>query len=536
MGVSSFSELEGLSVLEILSSGSGDIKQMVRDFGRGQFPPAGQELEARSRSGERFPVRARFDPTQLNGEACVQMMLTPLSTASAAVTAGSAEVSAETPAADVPQPVVIEHPAPAPLAPKEAEARADENDPLTGLLRRSVFMHWLDQRLDELPDAHRGGLLFMQPDAPEPAMREARVAQMDACTRALARVIASNLGSTDMACRFGDYAFAMLAQRDGKHQLRELAGTIQQQVHEICREEPELGLPEAFSVGFVLLDPHAHDAESAVVQARAAWFEAKDQGNAVARYKPERSLGLDVSEEASWAQRLRYALDNEDFYTAQYSITNLEGETEGLVENRTFLHEDDADLPYDEFQAGAELTGMASQIDRAVIPGLFRVLANSGARHIINVSSSSLQDFSFANWLRREMASSGVDGSRMVLQWPAAVAREHPKAARRLIEELQPSGCKFSLSGVDGEVRNRATIGEFEPNYVRLDPQLTNNLHSNQETSELTKQVVREARAVNALTIASDVSNSNDLAILWQCGVKLVSGDFLQSAPRVIGI
>jgi hypothetical protein len=48
--------------------------------------------------------------------------------------------------------------------------------------------------------------------------------------------------------------------------------------------------------------------------------------------------------------------------------------------------------------------------------------------------------------------------------------------------------------------------------------------------------VVKDARAANAVAIASDVSTSSDLAILWQCGVKLVSGDFLQEAPRVIGV
>ena len=534
MKVKSFSELEGVSLLEILHSDQHDLKQLLRGFGHDEFPKQRLEFIAKAMSGEEFPVSVRFDPTRLDGEACVQVLLRTAGELSnpAAVTVTS--IDEQSGHGDVRLP--DDGHAPPPMAPKEAAARAGDSDPLTGLLRRAVFMQWLEQRIDSMPEDRRGGLFYLQPDTADNALAEASVAQMDRYTRALARAISQHMGAEDLACRFGDYSFALLAQRADKNQLRDLAGLVRKQVHELDAQEPELSLPKAFSIGFVLLDAHSHDAETAIAQSRAAWRQAHESGDSIVRYKPERALGLDDSEEAQWKHRLRYALDNEDFYTAQYVITNLEGETEGLIENRTFLHEDDADLPLDEFRAAAEVTGMASQIDRYIIPALFRVLAGSKERHIINISSRSLQDFSFPSWLRREMITAGVDGAQLVLQWPVSAAREHPKAARRLIEELQTSGCRFSLSGMDGELQNRALAGEFEPAYIRLDPLLTTDLRSHPEHADLINLVVREARAIDALTIASDVSNSNDLAMLWQCGVKLVSGDFLQSAPRVIGV
>jgi EAL domain-containing protein (putative c-di-GMP-specific phosphodiesterase class I) len=110
------------------------------------------------------------------------------------------------------------------------------------------------------------------------------------------------------------------------------------------------------------------------------------------------------------------------------------------------------------------------------------------------------------------------------------------KAARRLIEELAPTGCGFALAEMNGDPRNRHLARELKPRFLRLQSSLTHDLREHSDHVEQIEQVVHDARAIDAVTIASDVGNSSDLAVLWQCGVKLVSGDFLQDTPRVIGV
>lgn len=521
LGLESFPELEGVSLLEILSSENQDLKQLLRELSNGHFPEKPMHFNALSKNKDSVQVSARFFPTVLDGEPCIQMLLKPSVQA-----LPKTKTEHDTP----PQ----SHPMTA-VAPREANAQAGDRDPLTGLLRRQVFMQGLEQRIDQIPDHQRAALFYLQASDTESALAEASVALMDQYTSMLARVISHHLDSDSLACRFGDYSFALLTLRSGKSRLEAFADDLYTSAVKLVEEEPELTLPAKYSVGFAMLDSHTHHAETAVSQAREAWRQAVADGFHTLRFKPVRGLGLDANEETQWAQRLRYALDNEDFYTAQYDVTNLEGEAEGLVENRTFLQEDNEEVPFEEFQAVADQVGMASSIDRYIIPHLFHALSNSKQRHIINISSSSLQDFSFASWLRREMNNSGVDSTHLILQWPAAAACDHPKAARRLIEELQPSGCKFSLSGMDGEQKHRALISEFEPDFIRLHAQLTRGLQDRPDAAELIRKLVRDARSVNALSIASDVGDSTDLATLWQCGVKLVAGDFLQEAPRVIG-
>ena len=75
---------------------------------------------------------------------------------------------------------------------------------------------------------------------------------------------------------------------------------------------------------------------------------------------------LVMTGETDWVERVRYALNNRDFYTVQQSIVDLEGENEGLFENRTFMREEDGDTPASEFMPHAERNDLGSTIDRHI--------------------------------------------------------------------------------------------------------------------------------------------------------------------------
>ena len=47
-------------------------------------------------------------------------------------------------------------------------------------------------------------------------------------------------------------------------------------------------------------------------------------------------------------------------------------------------------------------------------------------------------------------------------------------------------------------------------------------------------KIVHQADHHGACVIADDVADTSSLAVLWQCGVKLISGAFLQESSQVI--
>ncbi len=406
---------------------------------------------------------------------------------------------------------------------------------MTGMLWRGPFIARLNERLGNLPSHQRAGVYFLRNDSANEQLDELGVADMDRYVQSTANEILSCLGDDDEVCRFSDSSFAIFALRADKIALKNLAEKLRGSIERHAQDHPGEPVPGSCSIGMVLLDPQLHDPDSTLSHARAACRLAAREGNKVLRYKPARAAGLSDDENSHWRERLRYALENEDFFTVQHSIMNLDGDLEGIMENRTFLREDNNDVPAGEYLAAAESNQLASQIDRLVVPGLLRAVSGGKDRQIIDISGNSLQDFSFPTWFQRTLQETRIPGERIVLQWPAWAAREQTRAALRLIEELRPLGVSFSVSGFDEDPKTLELLEELPLQMVTLSQALTSDLQGNPACLDSIREVVKATSAKDILTIASDVETSADLAMLWRGGVKLVSGQFIQETPRVIG-
>jgi EAL domain-containing protein (putative c-di-GMP-specific phosphodiesterase class I) len=70
---------------------------------------------------------------------------------------------------------------------------------------------------------------------------------------------------------------------------------------------------------------------------------------------------------------------------------------------------------------------------------------------------------------------------------------------------------------------------------IKLRPGLAHAVASNSAQQDIIRGVVFVADSAGAGVIADGVQDAADLAVLWQCGVKLVSGEFLKESSQVVG-
>jgi EAL domain-containing protein (putative c-di-GMP-specific phosphodiesterase class I) len=187
------------------------------------------------------------------------------------------------------------------------------------------------------------------------------------------------------------------------------------------------------------------------------------------------------------------------------------------------------------FLAAAERNDLASTIDRQVIPGLLRAISGSGDRHIINISSNSVLDFSFPGWFERQLKTCDVEGSQVILQLSADAALQDLRTTRRLIDEIAPSGCGFSVAGMVDDRRHEKLPGQLDLAFIKLAPELTHNLRDNATQLQAVRNLVSVAGQSGTQVLAEKVDNSADMASLWQSGVKLLAGEFLQDSSRFAG-
>ncbi len=502
--VKTVDEIEGISLLELMTADAGvDLKKLLHDMNESDFPEQTLVVTINALGGKQLQAELTFSPVRFNGELCIQMLVR--------------EQDAN-------------------LVLQEELDRLRKTDHLTHMINRKTFTARLSEMLgDGKGNDHRTAVMYIETDGIAELQQHLGMEGIDTYIMDLANIISGCISEGDIPARFSDHGFTVIIRREEGSSLQQTGDCI---LENYANHIIDLGTQTrtaSCSIGMTTLGPLTHDAEEVIAQAKAAFEQAAQKGGTMVRYKPALTTVHSGESERDWVERIRYALNNHDFYTVQQSIVDLEGENEGLFENRTFMREDGGDTMASEFMLAAERNDLGSTIDRHVVPQIMLAIAGTGDRHIINLSTNSILDFSFPNWFQRMLTETEVEASQIILQVSAMVAESHLKPTRRLVDELQHLGCSFVLSEFDNDRRTIQLLDHLPVRMIKLRPGLAQGLSANTTNQEIIRAVVRAVEARNITIIADEVRDASDLAALWQCGVKLVTGDFLNEAPQVVG-
>ena len=502
--VKSRDDIEGLSLLDLMTVDEGtDLKQLLRDMNQDVFPEDTLAVTINTPASNTIKAELAFSPARYNGEQCIQMMVR--------------EQDAN-------------------LVLQEELDRLRSTDHLTQMINRHTFSDRLSALIEkDKDDDYRYAVLYVETDGIADLEQDLGMEGIDTYILDLANVINGCIEEADIPARFSDHGFAVLLRRDKKSELHELGDCILENYANHIIDLGDKTITASCSIGMVTLGSLTQGAEEVHAHVRTAFKQASREGNTLVRYKPALTTVHTGEAERDWVERIRYALNNHDFYTVQQSIVDLEGENEGLFENRTFMREEEGDTPANEFMLAAERNDLGSTIDRHVIPQLMLAITGTGDKHIISLSNNSILDFSFTHWFERMLKETEVVGSQLILQLSAISAESNLKPTRRIIDELKELGCGFVLSEFDNDRRTIRLLEHLPVSMIKLRPGLAQGLSSNTANQEIIRAVVRAIEPYNITIIADEVQDASDLAVLWQCGVKLVTGDFLNEAPQVVG-
>ena len=497
-------EIEGLSLLDLMTAEEGtDFKKLLRDMNQDVFPEGTLAVTINTPANKELKVELEFLPAKFNGEHCIQMMVR--------------EQDAN-------------------LVLKEELDRLRSTDQLTMMINRRTFTAKLSELIEKEQDEDfRHAVLYIETDGIFELQQDIGMDGIDTYILDLANVINGCIEETDLPALVSESGFAVLIKRDNKSALQKSGNCILENYTNHIIDLGNETKTASCSIGLATLGSQTLDAEEILMQARTAYKEAAQKGNTLIRFKPALTTVSSGEADRDWVERIRHALNNHDFYSVQQSIVDLEGENEGLFENRTFMREEEGDTQASDFMLAAERNDLGSTIDRSVIPQLMTAISGTGDKHIISLSNNSILDFSFPNWFQQTMEETGVEGSQLILQISAITAESNLKPTRRIIDELKELGCSFVLSEFDNDRRTIQLLDHLLVDMIKLRPGLAQGLSTNTANQEIIRSVVRSVEHKNTPIIADEVQDAADLAVLWQCGVKLVTGDFLNEAPQVVG-
>jgi len=501
--VNDIAEIAGVSLLELIRAGDVDLKSVLRDLSKGKFPSHPLEVDVIRPDGSEFEANLVFSPARFDGEDCIQMMAQKRDNAS--------DLAAEL-------------------------ERLRVLDPLTQLSNRTAFARQIREFIDESSSdtESTSAVIYLEPDGFEELQHQLSVDSTDEFLADLAAIIKLCLQPDDIAARIADKGFAILLRRESNTQLEAAAERILQTYGSHIVEIGDRAISSSCSLGIAVIGRLASDSAEILSRARNAHSEAAEKGNRFVVYRPKLTAVASSDDDQLWVDRIKYALSNHDFYTVQQSIVDLDGEGEQLMENLTFMRDETGDYPPSKFHHIADRNDLAGTIDRNVIPGLLKTLVDGNQKQIISLSNNSILDYGFPGWFSDQLQDNCVEGKNIILQISASAAQANLKPAQRLMKELKPLGCVLSISQFDSERRSKQLLQHLDVSYIKIHPSFTEDLTGNTKNQEVIRKIVESAEAHQVCVIAEEVADTSSLAVLWQCGVKLISGAFLKEPSQVI--
>ncbi len=190
------------------------------------------------------------------------------------------------------------------------------------------------------------------------------------------------------------------------------------------------------------------------------------------------------------------------------------------------------------FLGTARKAGLLAAIDQWVVRRAIRTIGEQAevGRDVcleVNLSAEALHDASLIAAIEGELARTGIEPNRLILEVPERVAITDPDGARALARQLRALACGFALDDFGSSFGSFRFLKELPVDYLKLDGDLIVTLSESRTAQLVVKAIVDVAHGTGAETIAVFASDDETLRLLRELGVGFAQGHKV-GRPRAI--
>jgi EAL domain-containing protein (putative c-di-GMP-specific phosphodiesterase class I) len=235
----------------------------------------------------------------------------------------------------------------------------------------------------------------------------------------------------------------------------------------------------------------------------------------------------DLIQERENRERLMAALQQDEFVLHAQGIQPLGPPRKERLFQEVFIRskqEDEFKLPPGTFFPVFAECGLLPYLDRWVVNRLARWVrghvqayaAWEVPRTNVNLSRETLTDPDFGRYVRQYAENSWLAKGAVGFEIPWDAALRHAAPVRRLMGELRPCFCTFTLAGIDGSEESLAALSALAPNYAKISSTTVNPAK--------VSDIQRRCHAVGCKTIGEHVENPVVLEHFKRTKIDFVQG------------
>jgi diguanylate cyclase (GGDEF)-like protein len=414
------------------------------------------------------------------------------------------------------------------------------HDSLTGLYNRRRFVEELKKDIvGVMRHGNGSALLFIDLDQFKYVNDACGHPAGDRLIRKVADELRRSVRRDDVVARFGGDEFVILVRRANAVSARSTAQSILSNMRRMAHIEEDQVFHVHCSIGITMLSGANLHYDDLINQADIACREAKSAGrNRMHFYEQSQDAELSKSADVGWMNRLRTAIDEDEFELRFQPINNIEtGETthhEVLIRLRG---QDGKLISPDAFLPSAARFGLMTEIDFWMIRHAAEAHAHYSVpgrtlRLSINLSANAFENDDLTDFVEKTFKENNVKPTDIILEITESLAVRRPAHVERQIAVLRELGCQFALDDFGTGYSSFSYLQKLKFDFIKIDGSFVRDLMKNPVDQKMIKLIAEIGREAGMRTIAEYVQNARSLERLGELGVDMAQGYFVGRPTR----
>ncbi|MEK9134473.1 MAG: EAL domain-containing protein, partial [Pseudomonadota bacterium] len=410
-----------------------------------------------------------------------------------------------------------------------------ESDPLTGLVNRSYFARALEEEIEHVTrDGAESAVYFIDLDKFKQINDTYGHAAGDKLLIRVAELLKSQVREKDVVSRLGGDEFTVLARNISRDDAMDLANSFNKILREMHITEGEQTFGINCSIGIAMISPGRHTADEMLSHADAACFASKSQGrNCYHMYEERGDSKTEIAMDTGWFKRIQQAIKEDKFVLVYQPIIDNVDSGKECYEVLLRMPGPNGELVLPStFLPMAQRFGLMTDIDHWVIVHAMKALADfrAAGREIIfsiNLSGQSLEDMSLLQLVKDQMMLNQLPPGCVIFEFTEQSALRHLENAKRLIQGLADTGCRFALDDFGTGFSSFVYLKNLPVDFIKIDGSFVNSMAQNSVDETMVLSIIHIARLFGMKTIAEFVPDEKTVAMLKKSGVDYMQGYFV---------
>ena len=410
------------------------------------------------------------------------------------------------------------------------------HDLLTGLPNRRGLQKFLLQLVSRNDETTSHALLILDLDQFKVVNDTCGHAAGDALLQKLSLELKKIMRGDDCVARLGGDEFAVLLRDVDEPEMARVAEQIRLMVQQLEFQWDAVVMRTGVSIGALLFESGNTDVQLLLKQADSACFVAKDSGRDRVCIFHDNDLNLTQrSSEMLMVRNIQSATENNRLLLFSQSLVPLNKIPE-MEYSEVLIRMADEDkgceliLP-DDFLPIAQRYGIATKIDKWVVNHVLEFLHAHPELHgrhgfWINLTSSSLFDADFIEFLERELRSANLSNGSLTFEITETVFIENLDLVAANMKRIKALGCRFALDDFGSGASSLQYLKDLPLDILKIDGGFVRNIVDDPADYLVTKSLIDIATTMGLETVAEQIEDSRTLSKVRDLGVDYGQGWF----------